>query len=307
VTTHFNLFNRRTHRRLRQVLAIALLLLGGAAHERSLAQWRADQPPVMSPPVQRAAPTSDVANAFRAAYEAAGKPRVLLFWNTAFDDATQMTHQTSDVTKRGTKRSTIALRKDTTGAAGTAVLTESDGGTNETIEHVRTERDVDPAKQASLLSARNAAELEATFRQQLMSAGVRLVDRATAIRTAQAERDRSGVDGKLLEADAVLKAELLLQIVMVQDASSPLGAGFKISVTDVRTGNEVASLYTLATPQVPPPAGRYVATDSGFEWSQPPRRVGVADVGVALSREVMRVTGPYFNEQITGGTIHASR
>jgi hypothetical protein len=292
MTTHSNLFDGRTNRRMRRVLTVALLVITGATHERGVAQWRADQPPVANPPVQHTPPAPDVFGTFRATYQAAGRPQVVLFWNTAFDDTTQMTHQTVDATKRGAKESTTSLRKETNGPAGAAVLTESDGGTNETVEHVRTERDVDPAKQSSVLSPRNAAELEATFRQQLESAGVRLLDRATAIRLTQAARDRSGVDGKLIEADAVLKAEMLLQIVMVQDASSPLGAGFKIAVTDVKTGTEVASLYTLATPQVAPPPGRYIATDNGFEWRQPRLRVGVADVGVALSREVMRLIGP---------------
>jgi hypothetical protein len=89
------------------------------------------------------------------------------------------------------------------------------------------------------------------------------------------------------------RAELLLEIIMVKDANAPLGAAFKVVVTELKSGEEIASLYTLARPELFPPPGRYVVTDTGFEWRQPGVQVGVADIGVALSREVMQALGQH--------------
>jgi len=248
---------------------------------------------VVAPPVQRPMTPPDTIGPFRSQYQSAGEPRILLFWNTSFDDETETNRQKVDVTKRSSSDSATGLDKQTAGPAGNATLHESDDKRNETIERVTSDRIVDPAKQVSGLSARNAVELETIFRQQLQYAGVRLMSRSASIRFTQAAADRVGIDPKLIEADAVLRqSDLLLEIVTVPDPSTPLRVGFKVTMTDVKSGAEVFSIYTIARPDLPQLPGHYVVTDSGFEKRQPQVRATVADIGMALARDVMSTAGP---------------
>jgi hypothetical protein len=284
------LANERGRRHRSRISSLLLGLVACSAHDRSFAQWRTDQPPVVTPPPQHVLRASGVPEAFSASYKAAGRPRILLFWNSAFDGVTQLDRQTVQSTQRDDKQSSNSLHKQTNGSAGSAVLTEADTDSKASVTQVTTQRVIDSAIQPDLLSARNAAQLEMTFRQQLQEAGARLFDRATTLRFTQAGRDRAGVDGKLIETDTVLgKADLLLEILTVKDVDAPLGAGFKIVITDVKSGAELASLYTLARPELRQPTGHYIVTDIGFEWRQPSARAGVADVGISLSHQVMQL------------------
>src|SRR6185437_5759642 len=132
------------------------------------------------------------------------------------------------------------------------------------------------------------------FRNELLVANVRILDRATNIRFMEARHDRTGVDPKLIEADAVLgKADILLQVLLVPDTDSPLDTGFQVSALRVRTGAEIASLYTLALPNLSAAPGQYVATDSGFVWEQTPAPTpDASDIGIKLADEVMEKLGP---------------
>jgi hypothetical protein len=279
---------------MRQIIFRIIFIFTCCADGVAFAQWRQDQQPVAAAPsIQRPMPPPDVTGPFRSQYQAAGEPRVLLFWNVGFDDATETNRQAVDTTKRTSTDSGTGLDKKTDGPAGSATLHESDDKKSETIERVTSSRVVDPAKQPNGLSARNAVELETAFRDQLQSAGVRLMNRSASIRLTQAAKDRERIDPKLIEADAVLaKADLLLEVVMVPDQSTPLGAGFKVTMTDIKSGAEVFSIYTAARPELPQMPSYYVVTDSGFEKRQPYVQATVVDVGIALARQVMRSLGP---------------
>jgi hypothetical protein len=281
------------------VLVTAILTY--TMHTAAYAQWRQDHQPVVAPPVQRLVPPPDAIGPFKSQYQSAGEPRIMLFWNTSFDDSTETNRQKVDVTKRSISDSSTGLDKQTAGPAGDATLHESDDKSNETIERVLSDRIVDYAKQTTGLSAKIAVELETTFRQQLQYAGVRLMSRSASIRFTQADKDRRGVDPKLIETDAVVaKADLLLEIVMVPDQSTPLGAGFKVTMTDVKSGAELLSIYTVARPELPQLPSRYVVTDSGFEKRQPHVQATVMDVGVALARDVLSSVGARLARNGTG-------
>jgi hypothetical protein len=271
----------------------ATLLMHLTLQSATLAQWRDDQQPVVTPAPTRPSPIPDVVGPFKSQYQAAGEPRILLFWNVSFDDATETNRQNVDVTKRTSTDSATGIDKQTNGPAGNATLHESDDKKSETIERVTSSRVVDPAKQANSLSARNAVELETAFREHLQSAGIRLLNRSASIRLTQADKDRERIDPKLIEADAVLaKADLLLEVVMVPDQSAPLGAGFKVTMTNIKSGAEVFSIYTVALPELPQLPSYYVVTNMGFEKRQPRIQATVVDVGIALARQVMRSLGP---------------
>jgi hypothetical protein len=85
----------------------------------------------------------------------------------------------------------------------------------------------------------------------------------------------------------------------VPDRGAPLGVGFKVTVTNVKSGAEVVSLYTDAIPQMQQQPSHYVITESGFEKRQPRAQASVADVGVALARQAMQSMGPRIGNDTT--------
>ena len=265
--------------RLRIVLLIGSGIFGtGLVH----AQMRGGQPPTLSPPAAATVQAPDVVGPFRTQYQAAGSPRIVLFWNVSFDDTTESPR--ADVTVRGAEVYPFVSEGGDHGPRALGMRAHASGY-------------LDPAKRGSgSLSERDLAQLDSAFRNELLAANVRILDRATTIRFMQAQHDRTGVDPKLIEADAVLgKADILLQVLLVPDANSPLGTGFNVSALRVKTGAEIASLYTLALPNLSAEAGHYVATDSGFIWEQPPAPTPDAgEIGLKLADEVMEKIGPMF-------------
>lgn len=266
--------------RVRHALGVgASLLICAPGH----AQLRSEQPPTLTPQAPLAAPAPQVMGPFRAAYRAAGEPRVLLFWNVAFDDETEAPQQSVDVVRTEHDHYRSAYEPYATGDGGR--------GAGDRFVHTHTTRALGSAKPGSVpLGPRELAELETAFRNELGVAAIRLVDRDKAVRFTQAERDRTGVDPRLIETDAVRgEADILLEVLLVRDDASPLGTGFKVEMTDVKAGSELASLYTDALPTLPVPSGRYVATDQGFVWQQPPPPAPApAQVGTALADKIMQ-------------------
>jgi hypothetical protein len=263
--------------RLRIIILIGSGILGsGLAHT----QMRAGQPPTLSPPAAPALQVPDAVGPFRSQYRAAGSPRIVLFWNVSFDDTTESPR--ADVTVRGAEVYPFVSKGDGNELLALGVRAHASGY-------------LDPAKRGSgSLSESDLAQLDSAFRNELLAANVRILDRATTIRFMEAQRDRTGVDPKLIEADAVLgRADILLQVLLVPDADSPLDTGFNVSAVRVKTGAEIASLYTLALPNLSAAPGHYIATDSGFVWEQPPTPTPDAgEIGIKLADEVMEKLGP---------------
>lgn len=239
-------------------------------------QMRPGQPRTISPSPPPLHQTQDVVGPFRVQYRAAGSPRVVLFWNVAFDPATETPR--SDVTVRDAEVYPF-------------VTDDGEVGLREFGMSMHANGHFDPARGGrGALSASDLAALDSAFRNQLIAANVRLLDRASTIRFMQAQHDRAAVDPKLIEADAVLgRADILLQVLLVRDESSPLGTGFKVSAIRVMDGEEIASLYTIAVSTLPGLPGHYVATDSGFRWQQPPLPIpDASEIGTTLADYVMK-------------------
>lgn len=270
------------------MMATIASLVGSAA----LAQYRSDQPTVMTPPVAQPRAASNTVEEFRADYRAAGRPRVSLFWNVAFDDSTETERQNIDQTQSSRFESSSGRDTQNNGVAGDSTAREQDQKSTEVVDHTTSSRALNPAKRAVPLDTVTAVELETAFRRQFQAAEVRLVNRDFNIRITQADRDRGAIDPKLIEADAVSDhSDWLLEILMVPDVQTSLGIGFKVTVTDVNSGTELLSIYT-ARPQLETPPSYYVATASGFELRHPQRQPSADDVGGSLAREIMESMRP---------------
>jgi hypothetical protein len=255
------------------------------------AQWRPRQPDVVEPRPRAIYERPDYAGAFERDYDAAGRPALMLFWNIAFDDNTEMHSEDREITNERSASDYSSFEEVTAGEAGSAKLTEGDENASASTAKIRTRHLSDPSKRATNLSERNTAELETAFLQTMRSGGVNFVDRGTAIRISSLQR--AGADRKIVETEALVSsAAMILEILMIPDDSAPIGWSFRVAVRTTNTSTEILSFFTSAAPVLPPIQGRYVATDRGYEWLQPQRGATTSDVGIQLANELMMKLGP---------------
>lgn len=285
---------RLRHRLIAQFPAVtaaaAFLFL---SHEVSADPWRAGQPDVVKPQPSAQIQVVDYKESFRERYVAADRPRLVLFWNVAFDDQTDVSVSELETERNTSSKNYSSLEDATRGEAGVATLVDGDEIADAMTVRERKIVTHDTSKRTTDLSERNSVELETAFVAEMRAAGLIFVDRASAMRRAQANERVSGANPKQLEADSVMEgADYLLEILMIMDDRTALGWGFNVSLIDVDSAQLVSNFYTLAMPMVPPPPGRYVATSQGFMWTQSPPVVTVADVGKMLAFEVMENIGP---------------
>jgi hypothetical protein len=252
---------------------------------------RPGQPPVLAPPA--VAPTAPQSAAdFRGAYEAAGRPRTMLYWNVRLSDRATDDRVSRETETVSEQRKQSDLRKTTQGEAQSAEL--KDGSQDARIRREKEKQDVrlDDSHVETTLSPRNSSALERSFASELRRAGVQIVDRALAVRQTATASARGTSDARMLEAEALAKGRWLLQVVMLPDADAVLRWGFDVSLRDVETGLELAAFYTRADPTGLVGPTTWAATEHGFERRVAHRAPTVDDVARELAVELMkRISG----------------
>jgi hypothetical protein len=273
-------------------LLTAAVLFGLFDPGAAKGQFREGDGSVIAPPVPHTTQPADPAPAFANAYSGAGRPRIVLFWNRSLGSTIQSERYSRETTQLNASAEANTLDKQTDGPAGKATLHEGDEKLKGLRTVTKTDGLVDDNTRPLPLSERNAALLEAMFMSFMARGGVNLVDRTMIIRATAVAEHPSGGDPKLNEMQSLLKyADLLLQVLFVPDKEAPLGNGFQISLTDIRTGAKLLTWYSQAIPELPAAGrGRWVATDHGYVYQAAPAPVaGVDSVGVALGRDVMLI------------------
>lgn len=271
-------------------------LAAAAAASAVSAQWRDGQPPVVMPEAPKGpALPPDVVAPFSRAYQAAGRPRLVLMWNRALSD-----ESSTATVQRTVKRDTGNIKggsstQTTTGPAGNATVREGNRDHDRTqVETSGTMQLREPVRKTGL-SEREATMLERAFVTAMGRGGVRFVDRALVMRTTAASQHRAGGDQQLIETDALLKhGDLVMEVLLVEDRDSPLGYGFDVRAKDMRQGIAVATLYSRAVPyRAPPGPGHWQAGAQGYEFRQPapPAPPTIVEIGDALARDVMSELG----------------
>ena len=248
---------------------------------------RPGQPQVMTPPPRPAATAPDPAIDFRNAYEAAGRPRTLLYWNVRLSDRATDDRVSRETETISDQRRQNDLRKTTQGEAQSAELKE--GSQENRIRREKEKQDVrlDDSRIETTLSPRNASALERSFASELRRAGVQIVDRALAVRKTSASTARGTSDSRMLEAETLASGRWLLQVLMLPDADAVLRWGFDVSLRDTVTGLELVSFYTRADPRIESHAS-WAATERGFEQRVSRSQPTVDDVSRELAAEVMK-------------------
>lgn len=262
----------------------------------SYAQMRANQAPVIAPtPTPAPAAAPDIAPEFEVIYRRAGRPRIVLLWNRTLSDRTQTVVQDKTVTRHSGRSSDSSSENTTEGPTGSSVLREGDNSFDGTKTVTKGQVAIEEPKRAIPLAERHAIALERAFVSEMARAGLSFVDRAVIMRTMAASQHRAGADALLVEIDAMLKhADLLMEVLWIEDKDAPAGHGFDVRVKHLRTGSEVTSLYSRGMPLPKPKRpGAWGAGAHGYEFRLPPPPApsSPTDVGEAVARDVMESLG----------------
>lgn len=262
----------------------------------SYSQMRPDQAPVVPPP-PTAAPAAppDIAPEFQVIYRRAGRPRIVLLWNRSLSDRIQTVVQERTVTRHSGRSSDSSSENVTEGPTGSTVLREGDGSFDGTKTVTKEQVAIEEPKRAIPVADRHAISLERAFMSEMARAGLSFVDRSVIMRTMAASHHRAGADPLLVEIDAMLKhADLLMEVLWIEDKDAPAGHGFDVRVKQLRTGTEVASLYSRGVPlRKPQGPGTWGAGAHEYEFRlpPPPPPPSPTDVGAAVARDVMESLG----------------
>lgn len=262
------------------VLAV-LAVLAAAGALPAQAQYRTGMPETLTPAPRAVAAPAASNDAFRAAYEKAGRPRIAVFWNRDLDD--RLTTDYDRVLQASHDSSRVAAVA--VAPHGDAVMAAEQTSAVTTVRAGERATDVRGAR--SLLPEHTDWPVAAAFNGRLQSTGVRLVDRALAMRalaaaaTADQRRDVQTVELKALQD----KADLLVEILQTPDSAAPLGVMFRIDVKSIATGEILASVASDGQPPKAGP-GRFVAGAGGFVREAPPEPTA-ADIGHVLAGAMM--------------------
>ena len=255
-----------------------------------------DGQPVITPALAPAAPLrEDIALLFANAYQSYGSPRIMLMWNRELGERTQSAVIDIETTREVGSTSSNGLEKTTQGPAESATLKDT-GKTFDRTKTVTSSKTVEAdAARPNKLTERNLTMLQRVFENDLNRGGVQLVDRALVMRLTAAKEHRTGGDPRLVETDALLAfADLLIEVLMVEDQDAPTGYGFDVRAKDLKRGVTLASVYSRAIPPAPPGRpGSWVAgtADYVFAHPPPPPPPTPGQVGAALARDVMFTLG----------------
>jgi hypothetical protein len=265
-----------------------LLWILMAASPCANAAERPGQPPVLPPPAPEVPRPNTAAADFREAYEAADRPRTLLYWNVRLSDRATDDRVSREIETTTDQRRQNDLRKTTQGEGQAAELKDGNQETKTRREKEKQEVRLDDSRVETTLSPRNASSLERGFATELRAAGMLVVDRALAQRRTATASSRGPSDVRMLEAEALARGRWLLQVVMLPDPDAVLRWGFDVTLRDIETGLELASFYTRADPRGLDGPTTWVATERGFEPRTAHRSPTVDDVSRELAAELMK-------------------
>ena len=262
-------------------LTLALLALASPA----AAQYRDGQPEVRPPRAE--ADPDDAANAalnaFARWYQAAGRPRMLLYWNRQLTDETTTRRTDKTIVERTYGESTSG--ETTATDFGEATLKETDGTERKVTSR---ESEAITGKAYSKMNRQASDVLETVFVNTFLAVAVEVVDRDAMIRRLSLENPREErADVQFLESQAMASGiDYLVEVLPSPVPGSPTGLSFIVKIKHLRSSSLRAQFQTQAVP----PAG-------------PSRIVAVPGVGFQRQAGADRSTPPLVAAQLATETM----
>lgn len=268
--------------------ALPLLLCG--IPQPALAQLRAGQPQTLTPPPPPPDPALVAISRFRAAYQRAGSPRMVVLWNQEFSDEVASEYEDRTKSERVSEEEENEVNEETAGPAGTMSTRDRSRISRETDEQVSGTKRVRP-KRTAMVSEAIQWQMEESFQQTMNAAGARMIDKATIMRRtglAAGAGERANVQALEMEAMSQF-ADWVVEILMTPDSRAPDGVSFRLTVRDLRSARVIGNVMTDGRP----PVGRQrlVAGPGGFVRERP-SEPGPSQVASQLAIEVMNSVGP---------------
>jgi hypothetical protein len=247
--------------------------------------YRADVPVTLDAPARAPDPALGVRRRFAAAYGRAKSPRIVIFWNREFTD--QLATDYRDTVQ--VDRSVVAAGSSSGVAVGgwgvSAAAVESVGVAASSTRVTSSSENLTDNRTGSAYSDAVDFDIQAAFQAMLAAAGARLVDRTAIMRTT-GQRAGSHANIQAIETAAVTgKADLILEIVQLDDPRKPDGVTYRVIGRNVRSGRIMATLSTAGEPPaVPMPL--VAGPEGGFVRAVAPEP-GPGDIGRQLAVETM--------------------
>ncbi len=237
----------KAHTGMRMLLPYLGAMLFCSAHASTDLYLSVD---TILPRREKAKPVPSAATAeFARRYQAAGYPRMVVFWNRDLSADPQEGPSTT-VTAQMKEQAKFSNNSEDDRVSMRVTI---GGSPTHGLSSTRNARIADPAA-------------EIAFLKGLRDAGVHLADRSLIMRLMHKQVREADYEGrKLLEIDALVAyAEWLVEVDVTHDATSPTGRGYQIQIKDLRYGSVVAALTSTAESEdVRQP--RFRVTDRGFE------------------------------------------
>lgn len=246
---------------------------------------RDGQPVTMEAPPQAEDPANIARRRFQSAYARAKSPRIVIFWNREFTDDVETQNESYVRYNQRTTNTGSASQERYRTYGGTGVYAEAESEQNISGEVRAGQQSLTDGRRASMISKADDFEVEQAYSGMMSSGGARLVDRVSIMRTTGAAKG-GGSNVQQVEAEAVLgKAEIIVEVVQMEDDRSPDGFAFRVIARDVRNARILASFSSSGRP----PVGYlpYVAGPKGFVRATP-REPGPSDIGRQLAAETMQ-------------------
>lgn len=272
------------------LLVVAILpVCSAVAQDAGL--YREGTPPVLTPAPKGVVVDPSALAAFPAAYAKAGRPRIAVFWNRAFDDdlsseyrerSSRQVGATLGLTDRIEARRTpqgASIERNIDAEVGRSVTTESG--------IVRSENRRRPEDENS------AWRMETAFVSAFANAGAVMIDRAVIMRlVARNAEVAMAPDSQSIETEALVgKADLLVEILSRPSPEEDSGFLFRVSVKEIKSGRVLVTFSSGGLPD-PESSRRFVATDRGFEPIA--RRATGEEPAKAVARETMAALARYW-------------
>ena len=259
---------------------------------------RGQLPPVLTPVAPgQSADQIATSDRFKRAYEAHKSPRIAIFWNRTLSDSVASgklhVEQESSAVAVGGSSQTYGSGGSSTSIQpygyGQSIQTDSGAQVNTTFgaggvsarEKVVGDVQQGSGSRSPSMVERDDWRFESAFKEPFLQAGVKLVDRNTAIRVAGDKSNESDVQRAEIKALQGL-ADLFIEVLQTYDPVSPTGLLFRISIKDVKSGGIVADLTSDGTAGKDA-APEYAATDRGCV-----RKTGGQPDGILVALAAMR-------------------
>ena len=260
---------RKGYEDMRLLKFTPLLAIAAVFAAPAIAQQGEQRPRMMTPPPPPPEQASVAASNFSSAYRRAGNPRIVIFWNRAFDDEVASTYRT------------------------TTEWEQHNDGDGNSYGRSSTGDERKTSKRPDLVDEPVDWDMEGAFNSTMSSAGALLVDRASIMRTegaADGAEERAKVQG--IETRAVTgKADITVDILSTFDSRKKDGITYRITARDVRNASILADFTTSGRP--PTPSMGLVVGPDGFERATP-QEPGPEDFGQQLAVELMQALSRKF-------------